>query len=721
MKTVAIIYNDITNMPAIKHNQLTVEKIFDKRVEVTNYCFSDFKEDTVITADAFLISNRKLLSKVDPYISNLKNSIIMERSIQSTMLPSILNIPVGTDVLVINDSYATSKDTVYALYELGIGHLNLIPYDMDKESSGIYRHLNYAITPGETRFVPSYIKNVINFYHRMLSFPTLLRLSEILCLNSEVITRNLIQHLNSLAETNKNYHNKFLDNQLMTQLINLIVRDSASAILVVNAEFSLVYSNEQADILFHIKDFAASSRDNASRNSFQDSILNQNLVDLLKNTEANSIIELNGEHYILEKSPLLLMEEQMGYCFTFQSENYLRQMEMNLNHHLRQKGLFAKYNFTDIMYTSSVMEQTILIAKQASVTDHTVLIRGESGTGKELIAQSIHNFSRRRNYPFVAINCNTLPESLLESQLFGYEGGSFTGAKKNGKPGLFEQANQGTIFLDEIGDVSPNLQSQLLRVLQEKQIMRIGSDKIIDLDVRIIAATNQDLEKLVAEGKFRSDLFYRLNVIPVEVPPLRERPEDILPLLSVFLGDLYKEVTEKQQADILRYPWPGNVRQLESAAMYYETLHAFPRYLHDVSSQNFSEEGNPYMPTVVPSVAPTVSKVLTPAGNPGRSVSQADFPAMPPKATAKSANLSSADLEFLILSIISDHTEPFHGIGRSGLLACLKEQRINMSDGKLRQILAEFERRGFISIVRGRGGCRITPEGADYLELSDIY
>ena len=158
-------------------------------------------------------------------------------------------------------------------------------------------------------------------------------------------------------------------------------------------------------------------------------------------------------------------------------------------------------------------------------TDATVLIQGETGTGKELIAQSIHNHSGRRNQPFVAVNCSALPESLLESELFGYEDGAFTGAKKGGKRGLFELAHRGTLFLDEIGELSPNLQARLLRALQEREIMRIGGDSIIPVDVRIIAATNKDLRGLVEEGSFREDLYYRLNMLFLHLPPLRERRE----------------------------------------------------------------------------------------------------------------------------------------------------------------------------------------------------
>ena len=211
---------------------------------------------------------------------------------------------------------------------------------------------------------------------------------------------------------------------------------------------------------------------------------------------------------------------------------------------MENKGIFAKYTFSDIIHVSPIMKECINKAKTVALTDHTILIIGDSGTGKELMAQSIHNYSKRKNMSFVAINCAALPETLLESELFGYEGGAFTGARKGGKVGLFEQANGGTIFLDEIGDISQNLQSRLLRVLQERQIMRIGSDRMINIDTRIIAATNIDLKNAVEIGDFRKDLYYRLNVISLKIQPLNRRKQDILPLMESFLGEKYNQLTD---------------------------------------------------------------------------------------------------------------------------------------------------------------------------------
>ena len=217
------------------------------------------------------------------------------------------------------------------------------------------------------------------------------------------------------------------------------------------------------------------------------------------------------------------------------------------------------------------MQQRLILAHKYAKTDANVLILGETGTGKELFAQSIHNASARSQYPFVAVNCAALPEHLLESELFGYSEGAFTGAKKGGKEGLFELAHRGTIFLDEIGEMPINLQAKLLRVLQEKELRRIGDNKIIPVDVRIISATNITIRRKILDGDFRSDLYYRINLLEMHLLPLRERPDDIEWIFTNLLeqhsrahGLPVPKVTPEVLALVRRYPWYGNVRELRN-------------------------------------------------------------------------------------------------------------------------------------------------------------
>ena len=235
------------------------------------------------------------------------------------------------------------------------------------------------------------------------------------------------------------------------------------------------------------------------------------------------------------------------------------------------RTLEAKYTFEEIVGTSDAILLAVDQARKAAHTPATVLLRGESGTGKELFAHAIHNQSNRKYNQFIRVNCAAIADQLLESELFGYEEGAFTGAKRGGKKGLFEEASGGTIFLDEIGEMALNTQAKLLRVLQEKEIVKVGATKSTPVDVRIIGATNVNLEKAIERGMFREDLYYRLNVMPITVPPLRDRVEDIL-LLSFYLVRKFNQeygraVTDiSQDALILlqRYHWPGNVRELEN-------------------------------------------------------------------------------------------------------------------------------------------------------------
>ena len=260
-----------------------------------------------------------------------------------------------------------------------------------------------------------------------------------------------------------------------------------------------------------------------------------------------------------------------GCVLTFQDTSRIQSDELQVRKKLRHSSFQAKYQFSNILHKSRIMDSVISDAMTYSYSDSNILICGETGTGKELFAQSIHNSSPRKNHPFVAINCSALPENLLESELFGYVEGAFTGASKGGKMGFFELAHKGTIFLDEIGDVSPNLQSRLLRVLQEREVVRLGSDTVIPVDVRVISATNKNLKEEVANGRFRQDLLYRLDVLELNLPPLRNRDQDALFLLSQLIsyehertGCILTGLSEEGASLITQYPWPGNIREMRN-------------------------------------------------------------------------------------------------------------------------------------------------------------
>jgi PAS domain S-box-containing protein len=278
----------------------------------------------------------------------------------------------------------------------------------------------------------------------------------------------------------------------------------------------------------------------------------------------------NKKDVIVNVAPIMVDEELKGSVGVINDVSEIKELTEELNEAKRMiRQLNAKYTFADIIGESETMRAVIKQARKASKTPVTVLLRGESGTGKELFAHAIHNSSPRQNNKFIRVNCSALADNLLESELFGYTEGAFTGAKKGGKKGLFEEADGGTIFLDEIGKVSLNLQAKLLRVLQEKEIVRVGGTQPIGVNVRVIVATNTNLEEAIQEEVFREDLYYRLNVFPLFIPPLRERKKDLKPLISHIIRKFNQEygrsvsgITDEAFNLLSSYKWPGNVREL---------------------------------------------------------------------------------------------------------------------------------------------------------------
>ncbi|AVQ27605.1 AAA family ATPase [Fusobacterium ulcerans] len=288
--------------------------------------------------------------------------------------------------------------------------------------------------------------------------------------------------------------------------------------------------------------------------------------DYLMNEEVFNMVIENEEYNVAGKIiPLKSFNKTRSNAFVFED---VKKISRNILEMTSSDNMITLENIYGTSAATQSLKENI---QKIANTNSTVLITGESGTGKELVARSLHSHGNRRNKPFVVINCSAIPDTLLESELFGYVKGAFTGASQNGRMGKFELANTGVIFLDEIGDMPLYLQAKILRVIQEKKIERIGSNKSIDLDIKIIAATNVDLEKKIMEQKFRGDLYYRLNVIPIKLLPLRERKEDIIPIINSLI-DKYNRLSDKYVHSIdedvkkalINYEWPGNVRELEN-------------------------------------------------------------------------------------------------------------------------------------------------------------
>jgi transcriptional regulator with PAS, ATPase and Fis domain len=360
---------------------------------------------------------------------------------------------------------------------------------------------------------------------------------------------------------------------------------------------------EWLDLLMENPDFAAIAIDRDGKIIFinstylnilgmsKDDVVGKYVGDMLPDTRTLTVIRtgkailgynwtVNGWKTIASSLPLMKNGEVVG-CFAYglflhvleakdMAENIM--FELNMYRDEIRSLYSARYAFRDIIGDSPAMQSVKVLAQQAALhSTTTVLITGESGTGKELFAHAIHKWSSRSSLPFVRVNCAAIPENLLEAELFGYAEGAFTGARKGGNPGKFELANGGTVFLDEIAEMSPSMQSKLLVVLQEREFERLGSRHPIQVNVRVIAATNRNLENMLEQNRFREDLYYRLNVLRLEIPPLRKHPEDIPALAKVLICKLNANLRTTvvgaagDALDLLRkYSWPGNVRELEN-------------------------------------------------------------------------------------------------------------------------------------------------------------
>ena len=343
-----------------------------------------------------------------------------------------------------------------------------------------------------------------------------------------------------------------------SEALRTVVNHSDDGIIVINESGIITSFNRVAELIFHKVNYEAIGKPFTSICS----VINENRLQ-----EEADVIEIFGKKYLVKSSKVNVRRHQAAVIYSLKNINEVQRVEWNIRKKLSEKGLIAKYSIDDIIGNSEACCKMKNKAQKYAITDSTILITGESGTGKELIAQSIHNMSRRSTGPFVAVNCAAIPENLLESELFGYVDGAFTGAKKGGRRGMFELAHGGTLFLDEIGEMPISLQSRLLRVLQEREVMPLGGEHVIPINVRIVAATNQNLPQMVKQGKFRNDLYYRLNILHIRMPNLSERSTDIPDLAKHFLekmNHINPQVTSisNEAVNLLsQKEWPGNIRQ----------------------------------------------------------------------------------------------------------------------------------------------------------------
>lgn len=666
MKQISIVINCNDNDTLAKNLINNLDEVFEGKIKINVLYLNMIPFNVKIDSKVVLVMSKLMVHKVKNLVDNQKNIIIASRTFSEKSLYKIYSIPNNTNVLVVNDSYDSSNETVALLYQLGIKHINLIAYNEDKVDTSKF---NIAITPGESNRVPKSIKNIIDIGHRKFDMQTFLNILNLLDFQDNEINERLVRYTHTIVEINTGVRKRYIESYVLSETLKNIIQLSHEGMLVVNTEFNTVYYNKKLEEILGCK---VKVGENINKYIYD---MNCNLI--LSKTFTSDLIQENNQHLIVTKTPLYVFDEIMGYYLNFNTATNINEKGSELSKKLYKSGLFARYSFEDIIYKSEKMKICIGKCKKIAKSDYTVLINGRSGTGKELIAQSIHNYSYRKNKPFVAINCAALLESLLESELFGYEGGAFTGSKKEGKLGLFEQANRGTIFLDEIGDMPLSLQSRLLRVIQEKQIMRLGSNNIIDIDVRIITATNKDLQNEVEHGRFREDLYYRLNVLPIELPVLSERKEDILPIFYSFIGMNKKFLTDEMEKIIYNYDWPGNIRELKNVAEYFILMKNVDNIKDKITFKSRNEINRK-----------TIDAFYT----------------MP----------DTDEVIIEVLGVISTYSKLEMGIGRNKIISELTNKNIHLSEKKTEKILSYFIKNEFITRKKGRAGIRITEKGYNY-------
>ncbi|RKD33511.1 sigma 54-interacting transcriptional regulator [Thermohalobacter berrensis] len=488
--------------------------------------------------------------------------IVANRTISYDHIDEIVLLPPGTDVLFVNDVKKSTYEGIKALEKLGIDYLNYIPYYPGVKE--VRADIDIAITPGEADKVPSYIKRVYDIGPRIMDFTTITKiLNKLGILDkragqfSRKFLKKIINIAKRLAQLNKTISE-------LNQHLNHVIDGLNDGVLVYDNQGYISVFNENLKKIFNLR-FSQAIGKNLKQVIYNKSLLKY-LMD--RSISEEKIFNIHDTKVLVNKFQLPNSDYVIA---TFKNVKETIEVNDRIKRELIKKGFYAKYTFDDIIGSSKKIKKLKDISKKLANTDLTILIEGESGTGKELLASAIHNASKRKNGPFLAVNFSALLNELVESELFGYEEGAFTGAKKGGKEGLFEQADGGTIFLDEIGDISPKVQAKLLRVLQEKEVMRIGGTNIKPIDVRIIAATNKDLSKLVDKKIFREDLYYRLKMGYIKVPPLRERKEDITQLIKYFIKTETREdikIADEVIKKLKKYDWYGNVRELKNILSY---------------------------------------------------------------------------------------------------------------------------------------------------------
>lgn len=715
----------ITLLPRSSHYYARqIQELFGELAVVRAYSTGDRSVEKIGRTDLYMVSTDAFerVEEARQYLPADGQVVEIQVTYRKDMVQRLKTIPKGTPVLFVNATHQMAREAVTQLEQLGVNHLRFIPYgpdamgmgsknlmsarlsaEMTGESGPFLNEITIAVTPDEVDFVPPGMEKIINIGHRPCTSGTIIEAAIRLELENILEERQFQSYMKSLATENYSFEQMFIKSRRLESRLDLLMEILDEGIIGVNEQGEIFACNQKARDITRI-----GARLIIGQKSSQifpyipfDSCMQK------KTMLPARLIRIGNATINMAVAPVMRHGGCIGAFAMLQRFNELEQKQNELRSQLLHKGYQAKYRFEDVIGQSPAIERTKALLRRMALTDSPVLLIGETGTGKELLAHAVHLASERKDGPFVAINVAAMPENLLESELFGYEEGAFTGAKKGGRPGLFEFAQKGTLFLDEVEGMSMSMQVKLLRVLQEHEIMRVGGNQIINIDVRIIAATNEALEEMVEKGTFRRDLYYRLNTLPALIPPLRERGDDILLLLDRFRthigGDFL--LSDEVKNLLLRYPWPGNVRELRNVVEYLsftgekiiKTDDLPPTFLRTLKTQRQEDvhQNSQFWQE---------KTELPPAGLPDQAkISKKTEPPHCDKS-------DSADFWF-VLEQLYKASENNILIGRYSILAEAKKRHIPLSQKETRTILAEMSARDLVKIARGRGGSRITPAG----------
>lgn len=665
-----------------------IDMIFGELVETNIYSLEDKTIDKLKKSDLYVVSSSAYEYLDEKFLKN-KNLVIVDYTISKERKNFLKNFPKGTKAVFFNVSQKMCMEAIAMMYHLGVNNIEFIPAYPNMEN---FPKNNLIITPAETKLLPKEAegRDIIDIGHRILDANTIIEIALKLEFEHILYYKKIKEYLDTVA-TNDYSLNKILEKATQSESqLGILMGILDIAIIGVDKDNFICSCNEGAEKILNRKSI------NLIGNSACDilSCVPFGEVRETKQEIRSRLVTVNGEYVNLNITPVIKAENYMGAFAVLQRFKEEEQKQHELRRQLLNKGHKAKYTFDDILGESGAIKKIKEIAKKMAKTNSAVLITGESGTGKELFAHAVHNYSDRKDYPFVAVNCAAIPENLLESELFGYEEGAFTGAKKGGKIGLFEFAHMGTLFLDEIEGMSPALQIKLLRVIQEKEIMKIGGDKVINIDVRIIAATNEELRKLVKENKFRKDLYYRINTLPIMIPPLREREDDVYLLLERFKTEIGADFkfTPKAKEAFKMYNWEGNIRELKNYVEFFNFMGE--EYI------NFED-----MPLAVKEYYEENKKEISEKEE--------------SNILKETAGHRYKEYVFL-LKKIKENQKAGLSSGRKILCSICEKNNISLTEQEIRGILKNLEKIDFIKVFKGRKGNIISEKGEEFLKNLDF-